>query len=89
MEARERAKINGQQPVSYTPLEKDANGETVWWGSLGMTKRELFAGMVMQGILAGVVGEKVVRDWSNWREGVTTFSIECADALLEALEVTE
>lgn len=54
--------------------------------SIGLTKRELFAAMAMQGYMAsvGVVGGHMPRD-----EDIARYSVEAADALLAALEETK
>ena len=61
---------------------------TPYWchGMCGLTKRELFAAMAMQGYLAsvGVVGGPVPRD-----EDIARYSVDTADALLAALEETK
>lgn len=54
------------------------NGEIVW-GEPGLTKREWFAGMALQGLLAnpGIDSDQ---------EGLPVEAVQYADALLAALE---
>ena len=66
-------------PISMGPV---SDGDYI----PGLTKRELFAAMAMQGYLAsvGVVGGPVPRD-----EDIARYSVDTADALLAALEETK
>jgi hypothetical protein len=58
----------------------------------GLTKREYYAGLAMQGILAQVSGSEESRDKytvnSGWihPETVAKASVQCADSLLKVLE---
>lgn len=51
---------------------------------IGLTKREHFAGMIMQGILSGVLSNGVDVEWAQ----AATDSVRAADALLAELERT-
>ncbi|ARZ74047.1 hypothetical protein CCR98_07640 [Stenotrophomonas sp. WZN-1] len=51
-------------------------------GGIGLTKRELFAAMAMQGILGN--SDPDICGWSN--QEVARFAADQADALLDALE---
>lgn len=53
----------------------------------GLTKREHFAGLAMQGIIAS--GNIVENDESKIAPGVALAAVLYADALLEALEVVD
>lgn len=59
-----------------------------YYGNMnGLTKREYFAVMALQGILAGVSGVEALASVhsSNWVTG----AVEAADALIEALNKEE
>ena len=49
----------------------------------GLTKREYFAAMAMQGILSGPV--ELLREIGNKGEGVAENAVKVADVLIEAL----
>ena len=52
----------------------------------GLTKREYFAGLAMQGILSGVVGKNIARNDPEHMEAfVAELSGRYADSLIEAL----
>jgi len=72
---------NGNEPA-YPHHAEVKTGQPIVYDS-GLTKRELFAAMAMQGMLANPADLK--RD----QDGVVEFSIGCADALLKRLEETE
>lgn len=56
----------------------------------GLTKRELFAAMAMQGILANPANDYVKRNDLDEGVGVITFdAVTCADALVERLNEKE
>ena len=42
---------NGDESVDYVPDDRTGFGETIF-GSMGLTKREYFAAMAMQGFIA-------------------------------------
>ena len=49
----ERAKENGGEPVNFIPMgDATDRGTHLWAPSFGLTKRELFAAMAMQGFCA-------------------------------------
>lgn len=51
----------------------------------GLTKRELFAAMAMQGALAAHADMNGMRGYEGWREEFSRESIRFADALLAEL----
>ena len=72
---------------------KNKEGETIFI-SHGLTKREHFAAMAMQGILSNADGLKDIRrqggdNWPKYEELVAGFCTLMADALIEALNKTE
>jgi alpha-acetolactate decarboxylase len=74
----EQAKKLGNQPA--TGFEDSINNVF-----MGLTKREYFAGLALQGILAhAFIIDNRFRNVSLSKE-----SVECADALLEELSKTE
>lgn len=55
----------------------------------GLTKREYFAGLAMQGILAHAAHKEFkVNDWGIDSDRVAICAIDCADRLLKQLETT-
>ena len=72
---------NGNKPA-FNAMHTDAWGHTFMSG--GMTKRELFAAMTMQGLISSWPAED---RYDATR--VATFAVGCADALLAALEETK
>ena len=62
------------------PVERDTIAEQ--YGSPGLTKREYFAGLAMQGMLAGRKCELADVNLSDMTESAT----KIADALIAALE---
>lgn len=74
---------NKDQPAfSQSKLHK--NSYTNEWEG-GLTKREYFAGLAMQGLLAYPRGQEGETPWS---QTVALWAIEAADALLAELEKT-
>ena len=75
----ERAEMNGCEPVSYIPMgDVTERGTHLWSPSFGLTKREHFAAMAMQGFCAHP-GRLV-------SVGLTAqLAVEYADGLLRAL----
>jgi hypothetical protein len=82
----------------WTPNEEERH-----WGSrsvhhLGLTKREYFAGLAMQGILSGVFSSQemlifandvaVASGYEHYSEAASVASVKYADALLAELEKT-
>jgi hypothetical protein len=73
---------NGNQPAfathgTYNPNNNNYNCDE----QIGLTKREYFAGLAMQGLLASVSYA------SNYKDGaIVSQSVKIADALLEELD---
>lgn len=57
-------------------------GESI---NLGLSKRELFAAMAMQGMLAQVDGNSSPSTWDSSPDGAARAAVQCADALLAEL----
>lgn len=78
-------------PVDTAQLyESRCNGGSWELGSLGLTKREQFAAMAMQGLLSGNNADCDLYETSvEWVSNLTEVSVEFADALLAALERTK
>ncbi len=74
------AKENGKRPANpATPRD-----HTI--GTIGLTKRELFAAMAMQGLLASFSEKAAIGAWCTDIKDVAEVSVEFSDALLLALE---
>ena len=71
---------NGDMPAMPQPSE--------WTGSKGLTKREQFAAMAMQGLLSNsVMGDSDLHNnASDWKKDMVESATEFADALLAQLE---
>ncbi len=72
----------GNEPAFPMPPSVDAQGKTLDVGQIGLTKRELFAAMAMQGNLANPDASY------NW-SGLAEDSCHAAEALLAELDKTE
>jgi len=72
---------NGKENIYPITIEDNGNPSVTY---LGLTKREYFAGLAMQGIC---VEKYVKRD--DDREVIAKWSVEMADALLAELEKTK
>lgn len=66
-------------------LIQDRNGDYSLHCEGGLTKRELFAAMAMQGALAAHTDMNGMRGYEGWREEFSRESIRFADALLAEL----
>jgi hypothetical protein len=70
---------NGKQPISATLTYNEVSGQPNGH-LLGLTKREYFAGLAMQGIMAN---QNLT---STENDTIAKWSVEIADALLAELE---
>lgn len=83
-------KTNGNEPACSIVETCAVEGHaTIECTSQGLTKREYFAAMAMQGLLSNNYGEKL-NELSEWmgvtpQQAVVTMAVELADALIEAL----
>ena len=68
------------------PVGEMHNGETTWVEHRGgLTKREMFAAMAMQGIISAGWDSGDVRAHEGWRNELGREAVRYADALLEVL----
>jgi hypothetical protein len=70
---------NGKKPAFYNPNSYSMQGDD----GIGLTKREYFAGLAMQGLMTSQNQE------GEWRHDIKTcaeISVKMADALLKELE---
>jgi len=75
---------NGNTSIHSTGLTKEEMEGVADKFHQGLTKREHFAAMAMQGLMhSDTVG------WANWASNLAEESVEAADALLKALEETK
>ena len=72
----------GSEPAYPVTAEHERNVLADGWGSLGLTKRELFAAILAQGIMANPDGSMVTWD----EEKVAFAAVQHADALIAELE---
>lgn len=78
MRERELADV-GSEPAFPTHEVWEEDKSDIKWISGGLTKREYFAAMAMQGMLANM-------GIPNIREKLTKAIVDCADALIKELE---
>jgi len=65
----------------------DSNGECIDQSAMGLTKRELFAAMAMQGILANPNLVAVDQEGNAFkRASIKEYALQEADFLIKALE---
>lgn len=80
---------NGSDSIYAAPCE--VNGKEIVYGNAGLTKREYFAAMAMQGMLAQddlTFGRTIpIGEFEGWKDYqlVVRQAVESADALIEAL----
>lgn len=78
---------NADNPAMPVSLAIDTGGDL--WSSAdmvagaGLTKREYFAGLAMQGLLSGTGNYPII---SSTIMAISTMSVQTADALLEELD---
>lgn len=79
---------NGDLPAM--PIELSGFGQFAPEAHTGLTKREQFAAMAMQGLLSGNNADCDLYETSvEWVKNLTEASVEFADALLAELERTK
>lgn len=73
---------NGNEPINSIP---DLNNHPSDW--YGLTKREYFAGLAMQGLCSNNEWSKnlTTDDWDSYKERLISGSLEMADALIKEL----
>jgi hypothetical protein len=78
---------NSEQPAFAVP-EAGTESHTTWQGQKGLTKREYFAAMAMQGELSAqdFTGEGFYYNDESGRETVAQKAVAFADGLLKELE---
>ena len=76
---------NADMPAMPSGIQEDYNNLAQEPLNLGLTKREHFAAMAMQGILSGVLSNLTDVEWAQ----VSRDSVRAADALLAELERTK
>ena len=77
------AKGNGDSPINATPYQDLNNGSgELYCDQQGLTKREYFAGLAMQGHLANSSDDMI----AYTPEQVAKFSVDYTDALLKELD---
>ena len=91
MSANGKKPIYPQGNVQRSRPMHDPGGEWVETGRItpvhsGLTKRELFAAMAMQGMLAASV-DTGMRGYSGWRAQIGVEACRYADSLLRGMEI--
>ena len=65
------------------PVGEMHNGETAWVEHRGgLTKRELFAAMAMQGMLSVFDPNSLPHTWEGHPGSLASIAVKCADALI-------
>ena len=89
---------NGKQPISPTMYTKFGDGaddyqplkdgqKTGWEVKFGgLTKREYFAGLAMQGLISSFTKKASYGEWGTEMEATIKCAIDYADELLKQLE---
>ena len=76
-------------PTNYVDIATNGQRET-YRDQVGLTKREQFAAMAMQGLLSGNNADCDLYETSaDWVKNLTEASVEFSDALLAELERTK
>ena len=71
----------GDKPA-YPGWHQEGQYQTTQWSN-GMTLRQYYAGLVMQGLLSGKMGDSSSKDWVK---DIVEASVEFSDALISELE---
>lgn len=76
-------KTNGNEPITF--IQSKYNWESC--DNIGLTKREYFAAMALQGLCANHTwtDHLIEDDWEKYKQRLTSGSVEIADSLIEAL----
>lgn len=77
---------NGEQPINPSDHQWQVDNETKREMFTGLTKREHFAAMAMQGILASLTEKAAIGNWGTEEKEVSKASTRYADALLKELD---
>jgi len=77
-------------PGEWSPEDAERIAQALYAGPRGLTKREYFAAMAMQGItanhkIAEMLMEKGVKTVTDISRGIGIASVDYADGLIEAL----
>ncbi len=67
-------------------FRKDADGTAYIERTGGLTKRELFAAMAMQGMIDPMSSVPSAEQISEWSVQIAEWSVQQSDALIKALE---
>lgn len=80
---------NADQPINPDPMraaEQTLINENPHEHPTGLTKREYFAGLAMQGLLSSFTAKAAHGNWGTEIEGTISKAIKYADELLKQLE---
>lgn len=75
-------KIKGNDPAFATP-DNGTESLTTWQGQKGLTKREYFSALAMQGMLSSIDGFSIHPDGTT--QNLARCAVAQADALIEEL----
>jgi len=80
---------NGEQGAFACP-DSGTENFTTWQGQVGLTKREYFAGLAMQGLLSNPNGGMTKGGGNTFSpSGISELSLLHADAILKELDKKE
>ena len=76
---------NADKPTYPLEFKKEGSYNTEWWSN-GLTKREYFAGLSMQGLISSFTEKASYGGWGTEMEATIKCAIDYADELLKQLE---
>lgn len=81
---------NANDPINTAVEHTDGSTMTMRLSctEIGLTKREYFAAMAMQGLLASFTQKSAIGAWNNETKETAEASVNFADALINALNET-
>ena len=76
---------NADKPTYPLEFKKEGSYNTEGWSN-GLTKREYFAGLAMQGLISSFTEKASYGGWGTEMEATVKCAIDYADELLKQLE---
>ncbi len=76
---------NADKPTYPLEFKKEGSYNTEGWSN-GLTKREYFAGLAMQGLISSFTEKASYGGWGTEMEATIKCAIDYADELLKQLE---
>ena len=76
---------NADKPINPLEFKKEGSYNTEGWSN-GLTKREYFAGLALQGLISSFTEKASYGGWGTEMEATVKCAIDYADELLKQLE---